>query len=446
MSIRLGLERLTKFFIEKNVSKKFPVSILPNTIHVGGTNGKGSICKLMQDIILQSYADNEGRSIKIGKFTSPYTITPEDAITINNLPIPSDKYNKSLDFTSSAEDSLSPFEQATIKAIEYFKTSKTDLNFMEVGCGGLLDSTNIIPSEDKILIVINKISLDHTSILGDTLDKIATQKAGIINGKNNLCKVLINCENEKELVIDTIVSHCKNNNMDYEVVDTKNSFYLKNNVLADFIEKRYQNNYQYGNIIMALKGLKHLERIQKIRPISNEAVMKALKNFEILGRLTRISDYPVNNKNVLLPLLIDGSHNNDALENLGKYIDYNFRNNYSDQMIFIISRTNSKSLNWGNIIRKNDIIIVTEFQDIKEMKWIKSASADEIYQELLLEGVSMKNIIIELDLKIALSIANINKKLIFNSKNSEFKVIVVGSLYLAGKVLTLYKDKIKRLS
>lgn len=449
MSIRLGLERLSKYFINTNPNKVFPNSILPNTIHVGGTNGKGSICKLIQDIILQDKINNKQKLIKIGKFTSPFTVTPNDSITINNIPIPLSQYNKALTFNyamNTDEEKLSPFEETTIKAIKYFKNNNTDLNIMEVGCGGLQDSTNIIPFEDKILIIINKISLDHTNLLGDTLKQIAEQKAGIINGFNNTkCQVLINNDNDKEQVIDTIVAKCKDADINYKIIDTSDSKKLNNSVLSDFIEKNYKNNYQYGNIIMALNGIKHLEEIKVITPVDTKSIVKTLDNFELLGRLTKINDFPLSNKNNTLPLLIDGSHNNDALENLGKYIDYNFRNSYSDAMIFIISKTNSKNLKWSNIIRKNDIVIITEFKDIEEMKWIRSSSADEIYQELLLEGVFMKNILIEKDINVAISIANINKGLIFNSKKPEYNIVVVGSLYLAGKVFKIYQDKKNRL-
>lgn len=442
MSIRLGLERLSKYFTNSNSLRVFPDSILPNTIHVGGTNGKGSICKLIQDITLESYLARK-EDIKIGKFSSPYTVAPNDAITINNKAIPLAEYNKriNIDYKMKADEQLTLFEEATIKSIEYFKKMKTDLNIMEVGCGGLLDSTNIIPASDKLLIIINKISLDHTDLLGETLKHIAEQKAGIISGKNEKCRVLINSENDKEQVLDTIVAKCQQMGMNYQLVDTSDSRKLNNEALSDFLEKNFKHNYQYGNIIMAVNGLRHLEKIKKINPVATESIVATLKKFQILGRLTKL-DFPIGSNNSL-PLFIDGSHNNDALENLGKYIDYHFRNGYSDQMVFVISKTSSKSLNWSNIIRKNDIVIITEFKDVKEMGWIKSAPASSIYEELALEGVPLKNIIIEEDIKVAITIANINSKSIFNSKNPKFKVVVVGSLYLAGKVLSLYEERTK---
>lgn len=436
MSIRLGLERLNKYISLNSKTYKNGI-ILPNTIHVAGTNGKGSICQMISSILLKN-----NPSLKIGKFSSPYHVTPNDAITINGIPMNYDMYKASNPVMDKLD--MSPFEQATMKCIDYFNTQRNDFNIMEVGCGGLLDSTNIIPAKDKVLIIINKISLDHTNLLGDTLKDIAFQKAGVINGHNKFCKVLINGENDKTEVIDRVLAQCKEMQMDHEIIDTTDITAIKDSELNAFLHKQFEHSYQLGNAIMAYKAAEYLISTNNKLQLKTKDTIEAFADFELLGRLTKVTDFPNGqSKTQKIQLLVDGSHNNDALKNLGGYIDNFYRNSYSDQVVFIISRTSSKDLAWKNLMRKNDIVVVTEFENVEEMNWIKSASCDQIYQELVMNGVEPKNIILEKNIDKAITVANVNAKLTFNSKKPEIKIFVVGSLYLAGKVFKLYQEKLK---
>lgn len=439
MSLKLGLERLNKYISLNSKAYKNGI-ILPNTIHVAGTNGKGSICQMISSVLLKN-----NPSLKIGKFSSPYHVTPNDAITINGIPMNYELYKAPNPIMDKLD--MSPFEQATMKCIDYFNAQGNDFNIMEVGCGGLLDSTNIIPAKDKLLIIVNKISLDHTNLLGDTLKEIAFQKAGIINGQNKFCKVLINGENDKTEVIDTIVTQCKRMKMEYEIIDTTDIKTINDSELNDFLHKQFEHSYQLGNAIMAYKAAEHLILTNYKLQLKTKETIEAFANFQLLGRLTKVTDYPNGqSKSQKVQLLVDGSHNNDALKNLGEYIDNFYRNSYSDQVVFIISRTSSKDLAWKNLMRKNDIVVVTEFENVEEMNWIKSASCDQIYQELVMNGVDSKNIILEKNIDKAITVANANAKLTFNSKKSEIKIFVVGSLYLAGKVFKLYQGKLKSLA
>ena len=436
MSIKLGLERLYKYIdLNSNVFKNG--IILPNTIHVAGTNGKGSICEMISSILLKNNPD-----LKVGKFSSPYTVTPNDSISINNVFMDYQKYKEVNPLMEKLD--MSPFEKATMKCIEYFKMNKNDYNIMEVGCGGLLDSTNIIPATDKSLIIINKISLDHTNLLGNTLKEIAYQKAGVINGFNEYCKVLINADNDKTQVIDTIVEQCEKMHMKYEIVDTTDVLSIKNNEIQTFLKKKFEHSYQLGNAIIAYKAAEHLKALNEKIVLENEQTIKAFDEFKLLGRLTKVKDYYLGSSaNQKIDFMVDGSHNNDALRDLGEYIDNVYRKSYSDQMVFVVSKTSSKDLEWKNLLRKNDIVIVTEFDNIDEMNWIKSASCDQIYQELVMNGVDPKNIILENNIDKAITIANANTKFLFNSKDPEIKIFVVGSLYLAGKVFQLQQKKLK---
>lgn len=142
------------------------------SIHVGGTNGKGSVSHLLASVFQEA-------GYKVGLYTSPHLIDFRERIKINGELIPEQKV---VDFVVQHQDfmkkqQLSFFEMTVGMAFSYFADQKVDIAIIEVGLGGRLDSTNIIQPE---LSVITNISLDHTAFLGDTLTKIAGEKAGII--------------------------------------------------------------------------------------------------------------------------------------------------------------------------------------------------------------------------------------------------------------------------
>ena len=144
-------------------------------VHVAGTNGKGSVCAMLASIL-------KSAGYKTGLYTSPYITTFNERMSINGEPIP-DAVLAALTAEISPhalamEDAPTEFELVTALAFQYFKSQDCDLVVLETGLGGRLDSTNVI--EKPLCSVITNIGLDHTRELGDTLEKIAAEKAGII--------------------------------------------------------------------------------------------------------------------------------------------------------------------------------------------------------------------------------------------------------------------------
>ena len=141
-------------------------------IHVAGTNGKGSVCNFLYNIYQKS-------GYKVGLFTSPHLIDFRERIVVGEEEISKQYvlgfYKQNLEIFKEIGPSF--FEWSTALAFSYFEYSKTDINIIETGLGGTLDSTNIIIPE---LSIITSIGMDHASILGDTIEKIAKEKAGII--------------------------------------------------------------------------------------------------------------------------------------------------------------------------------------------------------------------------------------------------------------------------
>ncbi len=142
------------------------------TIHVGGTNGKGSVSHLLAAILRQS-------GYKVGLYTSPHLMDFRERIRVNGKMIPKEYVVDFVERHRAVFEPLRPsfFELTSTMAFDYFRHENVDFAVVEVGMGGRLDSTNIIT---PILSVITNVSLDHTQFLGDTLEKIAYEKAGII--------------------------------------------------------------------------------------------------------------------------------------------------------------------------------------------------------------------------------------------------------------------------
>ncbi len=144
-------------------------------IHVAGTNGKGSFCAMLSSILTES-------GLKVGTYTSPYIIRFNERMKINGRDIPDSTLAELTNYirplAESMEEKPTEFELITAIAMEYFKRESCDIVVLECGMGGRLDSTNVISS--PVLSVITGISLDHTSFLGNSIQKIAFEKAGII--------------------------------------------------------------------------------------------------------------------------------------------------------------------------------------------------------------------------------------------------------------------------
>ena len=144
-------------------------------IHVAGTNGKGSFCSMLDSVLRAS-------GMKVGLFTSPYIKFFNERMCIDGRPISDTELAEITSYVRPIADSMTDkpteFELITAIALEYFARNKVDIVILEAGMGGRLDSTNVITT--PVLSVITGIALDHTAFLGDTIEKIAGEKAGII--------------------------------------------------------------------------------------------------------------------------------------------------------------------------------------------------------------------------------------------------------------------------
>ena len=142
------------------------------SIHVAGTNGKGSVSHFLASVLMQA-------GYKVGLYTSPHLVDFRERIRINGAMIPRDEVTRFVELHKPFMETLqlSFFEMTVGLAFDYFASQQVDIAVVEVGMGGRLDSTNVIT---PLLSIITNIGFDHTQFLGDTLPKIAAEKAGII--------------------------------------------------------------------------------------------------------------------------------------------------------------------------------------------------------------------------------------------------------------------------
>ncbi len=182
-----------------------------NFVHIAGTNGKGSFASMLDSVLREA-------GYKVGLFTSPYIVDFGERIRVNGENINGEDLASVTEFVKSCadkmEDQPTEFELITAIAFEHFRREACDVVVLEVGLGGRLDSTNVIKS--PVLSVITEVSLDHTAILGDTVEAIAAEKAGIIK-----CGVPVMFSGTDETAADVISSvansvSCEFSRPDYE--------------------------------------------------------------------------------------------------------------------------------------------------------------------------------------------------------------------------------------
>ncbi|KAF8638668.1 hypothetical protein AX17_002029 [Amanita inopinata Kibby_2008] len=171
MSIDLNLDRL------QQLVQHLPPYTCPS-IHIAGTNGKGSVSAYLSHILAASHPP-----FKVGRFNSPHLLVPRDSITINNEPVSLELYTSARSIIENADaehgTQLSSFELLTLTAFRVFEDEKVDVAVVEVGMGGRLDATNILPTSVILASALTSVDLDHQAFLGPTVAHIAKEKASV---------------------------------------------------------------------------------------------------------------------------------------------------------------------------------------------------------------------------------------------------------------------------
>ena len=310
--IKLGLERVQKILkLLDNPQENLKI------IHIAGTNGKGSVASTLAKILEYSGA-------KTGLYTSPHLIKYTERIKINSNDISEDNFALYIEEVCNVADKnnidLTEFEILTVCAYKYFSDKKVDYAVIETGMGGRFDATNTVKM--PLLEIITSISLDHIDRLGDTTDKIAYEKAGIIKDNST---VIISANNAGYIVTEKYAA--EHNAVVIKVSDNVQTHFEngQNYILYDNQKYKFSllGTYQNQNMALVLSACKFLN-------IPEIAIKKGLANVKWHARLEYIKE-----KN----LIIDGAHNPDAAAELRKSLDLYFP---KQKRIFIYSTLNTK--------------------------------------------------------------------------------------------------------
>jgi len=283
-------------------------------IHVAGTNGKGSTSHMLASILQEA-------GYQVGLYTSPHLKDYRERIKINGKEISKqfvcDFIEANKEFLE--QNSLSFFEMSVGLAFQYFKESKTDINIIEVGMGGRLDSTNIIT---PLVSVVTNIGLDHTQFLGNTLEAIAFEKAGII--KRKVPVVIGEYTRETKPVFQSKADEMQSN------------IYFASELISDDYPSDLIGDYQYHNkktVLQTLKVLQSTTSFELSEENIKQGLQNVIKNTGLQGRWQQLGTSP--------KIICDTAHNEHGLK-----IAINQLNKEKfDQLHIVLGMVNDKNLN-----------------------------------------------------------------------------------------------------
>lgn len=326
-SPNFGLERMERLLeLRGNPHLQLPV------IHIAGTNGKGSTIAHLRQLL-------EVRALRVGTFTSPYLVSYNEQIAINGNAISDQDLQRLLSLyqdllAQHAMQGVTEFEIVTTLAYDYFVQQQVDVAIIEVGMGGLLDSTNVC---QPLLTAITTVGLDHVALLGDSLEAIAEQKAGII--KLGVPIVTGRLEPEALAVVEQkaaekdapLFSWSQAYQVEPQESEEGECFSFSNAYRAkDSYQTALMGLHQADNAGLALHLCDLYCQLQSLPLLTKEEVERALLVAEWPGRLERVSDQPL--------ILLDGAHNPHALRSLAATLDQHYPT-YRKHILFACIQT-----------------------------------------------------------------------------------------------------------
>lgn len=394
---KLGLARITKLLKDLgNPQDKLKF------IHIAGTNGKGSICSYCSSILREA-------GYKTGLFTSPYIVDFRERFQINGEMISEEELCEIVEKIKSVVDGYpadeipTEFEIVTAIGMMYFYKNRCDVVVLEVGLGGRFDSTNVI--KNPLVSVIGSISIDHTAQLGDTVEKIAFEKAGII--KPNCQTVLYPQESEAVSVVVKRQAEIKNSPVTYvnqNRVKTLSRALSGDTLLFNSVEIKLPISgiFQPLNFITAVTALE-----KSGLKVTTEQIRLGAEKAHFPARLQLICDNP--------KILLDGAHNPDGIKALKEHIKA-----YFDKPTAIIGMMGDKEVD--KVVSQ----IAPLFSKIYTVKVDnpRSLTSDELLQKTKKYN---KNCFAKSSLELALSEAK--------AENKDF--VVCGSFYLCSQALKI---------
>jgi len=401
--VKPGLERIKSLLNALgNPEDKVP------GILIAGTNGKGSVAAAIASIL-------SAQGYKVGLYTSPHLISITERIRINGVQISKSDLNSILlELKEVAENSQiepSYFEIITAAAFLYFAREKADFNVLEVGLGGRWDATNVIT---PAVSVITNITLEHTEYLGETIAKIAAEKACIIKPSTPVITAAIGdalevVQQRAKQSVSPLVYY----GTDFFIkVRSTESFDYKG-ILWDFrnLKSNLKGSYQTKNLALAIAAIEALETNHHIS-ITEQSIRDGVLNIDWEGRFEVIREHP--------PLILDSAHNPGAAKSLVESIREAYPNT---KFTFLIGMLNDK----GHLQFIKEICAIAEKLIITKVPSERTADAEQLF---MLAQEHIDNVEVIEDYETAYStVLNFNKP-----------SCITGSLYLIGAIKNLIQN------
>ena len=486
--IELGLQRITRLLAKTPLPWR--------AIHVAGTNGKGSICAAVSSM-LDAYNDSHWRSsqhqvpLKHARFTSPHLVDRWDCISINLKTIPFSVFDAAekrvLERNSAESIGASEFELLTATAFEIFAQEKVDVGVVEVGMGGRLDATNILGQPDSVndpqqrtfgeatpitlgdsrppllVTAISKIGLDHQAFLGNTLEEIAREKAGIMK---QAVPVVYDASND-DRVVDVLRSAAKDigspmidassPEVIFHAIGLSNSSH--NLLLEGHEDGIASTEHVRQNVLVAFHtawlALERLGRLSKGTssrgpPMENSDMQKSLsllawsmldaaQDTQVPGRQQRVNIKNLTGRKE--DVLLDGAHNHQSALALAPVVEQLRRTTSDGAVTWVLAASNSKDATeiLSPLIKDRDVVFAVEFGPVDGMPWVKPLEASRVLEAARAVVSSPSSLITRdcgKDILSALGMAS--------EKADGGPLIIAGSLYLVGDVLRLLRGDIQR--
>jgi dihydrofolate synthase/folylpolyglutamate synthase len=356
-------------------------------IHVAGTNGKGSTCAMLESIY-------RATGLRVGLFTSPHLVSFRERIQVNRQLISESDVVRLVGelITANAGNEITLFEFATVMALKFFAEQKCDLVIWETGLGGRLDATNIVT---PLVSVITNIAFDHQQWLGDTLEKIAGEKAGIIKPG----VPVVTAENKPE-ALAVIGQLARKNNSPIARIAESSALNLQPS--TSLIGEHQKRN--------AALALATIEVLQQQIPVTEEKIRDGLANVNWPGRLQLIQN------SAGRKILLDGAHNVAGAETLRDALERSFS---TARPVFIFGALADK--NWPDICRLLAPLAGKVFTVPVTSE--RTAAANDLANCFHAANPGVEVVALE------------NLAAALTASKDELFVVITGSLYLVGEVL-----------
>lgn len=407
--IRPGMERITQLLLVLG----HPENQI-KCIHVAGTNGKGSVTSMITDILLTA-------GLHVGKFTSPHLVRYNERFQLDGKEISDEDFAVVLTkvreaaeqiVRNGAADQPTQFEVLTAAAFFWFAQEKVDYAVIEVGLGGLLDSTNVI--KEPVVTVITNIAMDHTKVLGDTPERIALQKAGIIKEKAPVVTgasgaalgpiQVVSAFKQAPIYVYGVSFHGEP--LEGSMDGQKFTLCAGTNYRSDY-EIRLPGAHQVMNASLAVVAAKI---VSKGDPrITEEHLHQGVSRTVWPGRLEKIGNRP--------DVILDGAHNPDGTEALRKALDTYYEGKPVDFVFGMMGDKDMESVIKA-LIRPCDWVLT-----VKADEGERAATAEDLAELVRKHGGNAEA---ESDLAEAFSKAR-------ERAGEDGVVCVCGSLYLVGR-------------